>query len=40
MGWYRIKRRVGDKPIPEFYEKKVKELEELKEQEKKRNNRN
>ncbi len=33
MGWYRIKRRVGGNPSPEFYEKKVKELDELKKQE-------
>jgi transposase len=34
MGWYRIKRVVADKPLPELYERKLKELEELKEQEK------
>ncbi len=33
MGWYRIKRRVGGNPEAEFYEKKVKELDELKKQE-------
>ena len=33
MGWYRIKRRVGGKPVPEFYDKKVKKLDKLKEQE-------
>lgn len=33
MGWYRIKRRVGGNPLPEFYDKKVKELDKLKEQE-------
>ncbi len=35
MGWYRIKRRVGGSPIPEFYDKKVKELNKLKQQESK-----
>ena len=35
MGWYRIKRRVGERPIPEFYDKKVKELNKLKQQESK-----
>jgi len=35
MGWYRIKRRVGGSPVPEFYTKKVKELDELKQQEEK-----
>ncbi len=35
MGWYRIKRRVGGSPIPEFYDKKFKELNKLKEQEEK-----
>ena len=35
MGWYRIKRRVGGSPVPEFYAKKVKKLDELKQQEKK-----
>lgn len=35
MGWYRIKRKVGGIPVPEFYTKKVKELDELKEQEQK-----
>ncbi len=33
MGWYRIKRRVGGNPVPEFYDKKVKKLDKLKEQE-------
>ena len=33
MGWYRIKRRVGGNPLPEFYAQKVKELDKLKEQE-------
>lgn len=33
MGWYRIKRRVAGTPLPEFYDKKVKELDELKQQE-------
>ena len=33
MGWYRIKRRVAGNPSPEFYEKKLKELDELKKQE-------
>ena len=33
MGWYRIKRRVGGSPLPEFYDKKIKELERLKEKE-------
>ncbi|WP_019503786.1 IS630 family transposase [Pleurocapsa sp. PCC 7319] len=33
MGWSRIKRRVGGNPIPEFYDRKVKELDKLKEQE-------
>ena len=33
MGWYRIKRRVGGSPLPKFYDKKVKELERLKEKE-------
>lgn len=33
MGWYRIKRKVGVNPLSEFYERKVKELEELKKQE-------
>lgn len=33
MGWYRIKRRVGGSPVPNFYAKKVKELEKLKEYE-------
>jgi transposase len=33
MGWYRIKRSVGGTPVREFYDKKAKELEELKEQE-------
>ncbi len=33
MGWSRIKRRVGGNPLPEFYSKKVKELDKLKEQE-------
>jgi transposase len=33
MGWYRIKRRVGGNPLPEFYDKKIKELDKLKEQE-------
>ena len=31
MGWYRIKRRVADHPIAEFYEQKLQELEKLKE---------
>ena len=35
MGWYRIKRRVGGTPDPEFYNKKVKELDKLKKQESK-----
>jgi transposase len=34
MGWYRIKRRVGGEPVPEFYTRKVQELEELKQLEK------
>jgi transposase len=34
MGWYRIKRRVGGSPIPEFYDQKLKELNKLKQQEK------
>ena len=34
MGWYRIKRKVGGSPIPEFYDQKVKELNKLKQQEK------
>ncbi len=34
MRWHRIKRRVGGSPIPSFYNKKVKELEKLIEQEK------
>jgi hypothetical protein len=34
MGWYRIKRRVGGEPVPEFYTRKVQELEKLKQQEK------
>lgn len=34
MGWYRIKRRVGGEPVPEFYTRKIKELEELKQLEK------
>lgn len=34
MGWYRIKRRVGGEPVPEFYTRKVKELEKLKQLEK------
>jgi transposase len=29
MGWYRIKRRVAGDPVPEFYTRKVKELEKL-----------
>ena len=33
MGWYRIKRRVGGNPLAEFYDQKVKKLDELKEQE-------
>jgi transposase len=33
MGWYRIKRKVGGNPVAEFYSRKVKELEKLKEQE-------
>jgi hypothetical protein len=33
MGWYRIKRRVGGEPVTEFYTRKVKELEFLKQQE-------
>lgn len=33
MGWYRIKRRVGGEPIPDFYTRKVQELEFLKQQE-------
>ena len=33
MGWYRIKRRVGGEPVPEFYARKVQELEFLKQQE-------
>lgn len=32
MGWYRIKRRGSGEPVPEFYPRKVKELEELKQQ--------
>ena len=34
MGWYRIKRRVGVEPVPEFYTRKVKELEKLRQLEK------
>ncbi len=33
MGWYRIQKRVSGEPIPEYYEMKVQELEELKKQE-------
>jgi transposase len=33
MGWYRIKRRVADNPLPEFYEQKIQELEKLFKQE-------
>ena len=33
MGWYRIKRKVSGEPVPEFYTRKVKELEQLKQQE-------
>ncbi len=33
MGGKRIKRRVGGEPVPEFYTRKVKELEKLKQQE-------
>ena len=33
MGWYRIKKKVGGEPIPEFYEQKVKKLDKFKEQE-------
>lgn len=33
MGWYRIKRVVGSAPVPEFYDKKVQELEQLKQKE-------
>jgi hypothetical protein len=29
MGWHRIKRRLGGEPVPEFYTRKVKELEKL-----------
>lgn len=29
MGWYRIKRRPGGEPVPEFYTRKVQELEKL-----------
>jgi transposase len=29
MGWYRIKRRVGGFPVPEFFTRKIKELEKL-----------
>jgi transposase len=29
MGWYRIKRRVGGEPVPEFYTRKCQELEQL-----------
>ena len=35
MGWYRIKRKVGGEPIPNFYKRKVEELEELKRKEEK-----
>ena len=35
MGWYRMKRQVGGNPIPEFYTRKIQELEKLKEQERK-----
>ena len=35
MGWYRIKIRVGGKPIPGFYKRKVEKLEQLKRQEEK-----
>lgn len=34
MGWYRIKRRVGGEAVPEFYTRKIKQLEELKQLEK------
>lgn len=33
MGWYRIKKNVGGTPNPEFYAKKVQELEDLKQKE-------
>lgn len=33
MGWYRIQKRVSGEPIPEYYDMKVQELEELKKQE-------
>ena len=33
MGWYRIKRIVGGVPVPEFYDRKLRELQQLKEQE-------
>jgi transposase len=35
MGWYRIKRRVGGFPVPEFFTRKIKELEKLIELERK-----
>lgn len=33
MGWYRRKKRVGGNPLPSFYKQKVKELDNLIEQE-------
>ena len=33
MGWYRIKRSVAGSPVPEFSNKKIQELEQLKEKE-------
>ncbi|MEA5470575.1 IS630 family transposase [Spirulina sp. 06S082] len=33
MGWYRIKKRVGGEPHPQYYERKIEELEELKRRE-------
>ena len=35
MGWLRIKRRVSGSPLPEFFERKIQELDELKRQEEK-----
>ena len=37
MGWYRIKRKVGDEPLAGLYQRKVEELEELKRKEEKGN---
>ncbi len=33
MGWFRIKKTTAGEPLTSFYEKKVEELEEIKEQE-------